>query len=72
MVLIRHIAGLICQSPFLRSGLPRSRMRTELRVLLLIYSAQAVRVANQTAWWSHAFVPGRIKEGTSRLEFPAP
>ena len=39
-------------------------MRTELRVLPLIYSNQAVRLPDQTRWWSHAFVLGRIEEGT--------
>ena len=47
-------------------------MRTEPPVLPLIYSNQAVRVPDQTGWWSHAFVPGRIEQGISRLEWPAP
>ena len=47
-------------------------MRTELRVLPLIYSAQAVRVPDQTGWWSHAFVLGRNEEGIPRLETLAP
>ena len=47
-------------------------MRTELRVLLLIYSAQAVPVPDQTGWWSHVFVLGRIQEHIPRLESPVP
>ena len=47
-------------------------MRTELRLLPLIYSAQAVRVPDQTGWLSHAFLPGRLEEGISRPESPAP
>ena len=42
-------------------------MRTELRVLPLIKSIQAVPVPDQTDWWSHAFVRGRIEEGIPRL-----
>ena len=72
MALIRHSLGWILESPLLRSGQPRSEMRTELPVLPLMYSAQAVRVPTQTDWWSHAFVLGRIEEGISRLESPAP
>ena len=47
-------------------------MRTELGVLPLIYSAKTVHVPDQTGWLSHAFVLGRIEEGISRLESPAP
>ena len=47
-------------------------MRTDLPVLPLTYSAQAVRVLGQTGWWSHAFVPGQIEEGIPRRESPAP
>ena len=47
-------------------------MRTELRVLPLIYSAQAVPVPDQTGWWFHGFESGRIEEGIPRLELPAP
>ena len=72
MALIRHIPGLIRPSPLLRSGQPRSKMRAELQVLPLIYSAQVVRVPDQTGWWSDAFAPGRIEEGISTLESPAP
>ena len=66
--LICHIPGLIRQSPLLRSGQPRSQMGTELRVLPLIYSAQAVPVPDQKGLWSHAFVLGLIEEGIPRLE----
>ena len=47
-------------------------MRTELRLLPLIYSAQAIRVRDQTGWWSHVFVLGQIVEGISVVESPAP
>ena len=47
-------------------------MRTELRVLPLIYSAEAVPVPDQTGWWLNAFVLGRMEEGIPRLELPAP
>ena len=40
--------------------------------LLLIYSAQAVRVPDQTGWWSHAFVLSLMEGGISRLESPVP
>ena len=36
-------------------------MRTKLRVRPLICSAQAVRGPDQTGWWSHVFVLGRIR-----------
>ena len=47
-------------------------MRTELRVLPLIYSALAIRVPDQTGWWSHVFVLGLFQEDISRFEGPAP
>ena len=72
MALIRHIPGLIRQSPLLRPGQPRSQMRTELRISPLIYSAQAVPVPDETGWWSHAFMLRRIEEGIPGLESPAP
>ena len=45
-------------------------MRTELRVLPLIHSA--LRVPDQTGWWSHAFVPDGIEEAIPRLGSRAP
>ena len=36
-------------------------MKTKLRVRPLICSAQAVRGPDQTDWWSHVFVLGRIE-----------
>ena len=36
-------------------------MRTKLQVRPLICSAQAVRGPDQTGWWSHVFVLGRIQ-----------
>ena len=36
-------------------------MRTKLQVRPLICSAQAVRGPDQTGWWSHVFVLGRIR-----------
>ena len=37
-------------------------MRTKLQVRPLICSAQAVRGPDQTGWWSHVFVLGRIEK----------
>ena len=36
-------------------------MKTKLQVRPLICSAQAVRGPDQTGWWSHVFVRGRLQ-----------
>ena len=48
MALIPHIPGLLCQSPLLRSGQPRTLNRIKLRFVPLICTAQAEHVPEQT------------------------